>query len=56
MMNDGYSPNNTKIGRNQTGSGQWFGGDMAAFHMYGKGLSNEEILQNFNALRGRFKV
>lgn len=56
MMNDGYTPNNTKIGRNQTGDGQWFGGDMAAFHMYGKALSNEEILQNFNALRGRFKV
>ena len=56
MLNDGYSPNNTKIGRNQTGDGQWFGGDMSAFHMYNKNLSEEEILQNFNAMRGRYGI
>jgi hypothetical protein len=56
MLNDGYSPNNAKIGRNQTGGSQWFGGDMSVFHMYNKILSDEEILINFNATRGRYGV
>jgi len=36
---------------------RYFGGDIAAFMMYkDKALSEQEVLQNFNALRGRFGI
>ena len=34
----------------------WYNGRMAALKIYNKELSTNEILQNFNALRGRFGI
>ena len=36
------------------GPGNYFAGDISACHIYGLPLSNADVLQNFNALRGRY--
>ena len=36
--------------------GNYFGGKIAMYLVYNKGLSQSEIKQNFNALRGRFGI
>lgn len=43
------------IARNTTGSG-YFAGRIAIVRAYNRGLTAEEIVQNFNATRGRFGV
>ena len=37
-----------------TSSGYFFGGNIAKVSIYSKGLSASEVLQNYNALKGRF--
>jgi hypothetical protein len=39
-----------------SGSGEWFIGRYAVCKMYSYGLSSTQVLQNFNALRGRYGV
>ena len=39
-----------------TSSGYYFGGDIAIVRIYNKGLSQDEVLQNFNAQKARFKI
>lgn len=46
--------NNTRIGMGNTTSTEW-NGQMSAVHAYNRELSATEILQNYNALRGRFE-
>ena len=40
------------IGRSNTGAN--FGGDIASIKFYNRALSDEEVLYNYNALKGRF--
>jgi hypothetical protein len=49
------STNPTIIGRNAI-SGDWFKGSVAVFRQYNIGLNNNQVTQNFNALRGRFGI
>jgi hypothetical protein len=45
----------SSIGRfGGTSSGYFFGGNIAKVSIYSKGLSASEVLQNYNALKGRF--
>jgi hypothetical protein len=44
---------NYRIGTRYTTSGQW-GGLMGPIHFYNKRLSDAEVLQNYNATKGRF--
>ena len=39
-----------------TSSGYYFGGDIAIVRIYNKGLSQDEVLQNFNAQKARFGI
>ena len=50
-----YTSNTLKLGM-YGGSGFNLNGNIYAFRAYNRGLSAEEILQNFNALRGRFNI
>ena len=43
-----------RIGTRPSGGG-WFEGEIASALLYNKELSNEEIVHNYNALRGRFQ-
>lgn len=46
---------NVQIGRGfSTSSERWFNGRVHNVKIYNKALSSSEVLQNFNALRGRF--
>jgi len=47
---------NLNIGRNVFGANLYWPGNVAIVRMYNRALSANEILQNFNALRGRFNV
>jgi hypothetical protein len=55
---DSYTPmtntttNNIRIGLGYTGV--YFQGNIALVHAYTRGLSDNEVLQNYNALKGRF--
>ena len=55
---DGYTPmtntttNNIRIGLGYTGV--YYQGNIASIHAYTRGLSDIEILQNYNALKTRF--
>lgn len=40
--------------RSQHSTGQFTAGDVSAFSMYGSALTPTEVIQNFNALKGRF--
>ena len=44
------------FGKNEGGSANQFNGQMATAHYYNRDLSAEEVLQNFNATKGRFGV
>ena len=44
------------FGKNEGGSANSYNGQMATAHYYNRDLSAEEILQNFNATKGRFGV
>jgi hypothetical protein len=39
-----------------TTAGYWFGGSISSVSVYNKGLSESEIQQNFEALRGRYGI
>ena len=43
-------------GRGNNNSHYFFKGDMGIFKMYGKELSADEVMQNFQAHRGRFRI
>lgn len=45
--------NNLLIG-DRTAADGFFGGDIAIVHIYTKELSAQEVLQNYNAVKGRF--
>ena len=40
----------------QTGGDKFMDGSISNFRLYNKALTSQEVLQNFNALRGRFGV
>jgi hypothetical protein len=44
------------VGKTFNGSNRQFSGSIATFNIYDRALSAEEVLQNYNALRGRFGV
>ena len=46
--------NSTRIGMGNTTSTQW-NGQISAVHVYNRELSANEVLQNYNALKGRFE-
>jgi hypothetical protein len=39
-----------------SGGSEWFEGTMYTMHFYTRALTDSEIRQNFNALRGRFGI
>jgi hypothetical protein len=43
------------IGDNQDVNLRWYG-DIASLYLYNRALTNNEIIQNFNALRGRYGI
>jgi len=47
---------NLNIGRNIAGANLYWSGNVAIVRMYNKALTITEILQNFNAQRGRFSL
>ena len=42
------------IGRSNNSHNSWFDGEVSMFQVYSKALSSSEVLQNFNAHKGRF--
>jgi hypothetical protein len=42
--------------RSQHTTGQWTNGRISIFSIYNRAISDSEIAQNFNALRGRYEV
>ena len=50
-------PNPPRIAQStQGGWGNYFGVDYYHYHLYNKALSNNEIIQNYNALKSRFNL
>ena len=49
-----YSGSNLQIGAR--GSGGYLQGNISSCMVYNRALNEQEILQNFNALRGRFNI
>ena len=49
-----YTPKNTKIGKNQTGSSQYYNGNIALSQIYNRTITSTEVLQNYNATKSRF--
>ena len=49
-----YPTNTWRLGRDNNNSNQFFTGSMASYKMYNRVLSQAEILQNYNATKGRF--
>jgi hypothetical protein len=47
-INDGFPSNPSQR--------DWFTGNIANVQLYNRALTDNEILQNFNALRGRFGI
>jgi hypothetical protein len=47
---------NYRIGADVNGAGEQFTGNIYSVKVYNKSLSATEVLQNFNALRGRFNI
>jgi hypothetical protein len=47
---------NLAIGENLQATGRYFNGKIYCVQIYNKGLNSSEVLQNFNALRGRFGI
>lgn len=45
-----------KVAQDPSGSSQSFSGNISAVHVYSRALTENEIAQNFNALRGRFGI
>tara|TARA_R110002020_G_scaffold181368_1_gene376219 strand:- start:214 stop:885 length:672 start_codon:yes stop_codon:yes gene_type:complete len=43
-----------KIGRYQQSDMRYFQGDISLIHLYNRTLSSNEVLHNYNALKGRF--
>lgn len=48
------SASTTTIGKDPASSGQYFSGRIASVKVYSRVLTQSEIFQNYNALRGRF--
>ena len=51
-----WHTNSLNWGRGNNNSHYFFKGDMGIFKMYGRELSAEEVMQNFQAHRGRFGI
>ena len=51
-----WHTNGLHFGRGNNNSMYFWKGDMGIFKMYGKELSAEEVMQNFQAHRGRFRI
>jgi hypothetical protein len=45
-----------KIGRRAFNTASILGGSIAQISIYNRVLAQDEILQNFNAIRGRFNI
>jgi len=54
MDSNSYTPKNTKIGRNQYTTVQYYTGNIALGQIYNTGLTATEILQNYNSTKSRF--
>ena len=52
----GTSTKNTQIIIGRESSGRQFAGGIAVIKIYNRALAGAEVLQNFNALRGRFGI
>jgi len=51
-----HQNNNVQVMVGEANAGQYFGGNIAQTSVYNRVLSASEIIQNFNALRGRFGI
>lgn len=45
-----------RVGVDRYQAGRWFRGNIAVAQIYNRALSRDEILQNYNATKGRFKL
>jgi hypothetical protein len=50
------TPTIKRIGSNNTGTSEFFKGDLATLRVYNKTLSPQEIQQNYNATKARFGI
>jgi hypothetical protein len=50
------TPGSLRVGSNQTGSSEFFNGDLPVVKLYGRALSIEEVQQNFNTYKKRFNI
>jgi len=50
------TPGSLRVGSNQTGSSEFFNGDLPLVKLYGRALSIEEVQQNFNTYKNRFNI
>jgi len=55
-QNPNLSSTAINLGAANTGSAYWYSGSIANVQLYNRALSQQEITQNFNALRTRFNV
>jgi len=51
-----HQNNNVQVMVGEANAGQYFGGNIAQTSVYNRVLSASEIIQNFNALRGRYGI
>ena len=50
------TPSSLRVGSNQTGSSEFFNGDLPLVKLYGRALSADEVQQNFNTYKKRFNI
>ena len=50
------TPGSLRVGSNQTGSSEFFNGDLPLVKLYGRALSADEVQQNFNTYKKRFNI
>jgi hypothetical protein len=50
------TPATYKVGQDPSGSSQSFSGSIPVVHVYRRALTENEVLQNFSALRGRYGI
>ena len=50
------TPSSLRVGSNQTGSSEFFNGDLPLVKLYGRALSADEVQQNFNTYKNRFNI
>lgn len=56
LGNTAYPTNGWNLGRDNNNANQFFTGSIASYKMYNRALSQQEIVQNYNATKSRFNL